>query len=120
MVLSYFGALGGQANLLNIYFGERYYYAPQILLSLTLLGVARTGPVIARSLATVLVGWLVLVAVTEYRTVHPGMAQGPSWRDQVALWRAEPERAITLWPSAFQIHLVPRVIESASNVRIDG
>jgi hypothetical protein len=48
------------------------------------------------------------------------MAQGPSWRDQVALWRAEPERAITLWPSAFQIHLVPRVIESASNVRIDG
>jgi hypothetical protein len=107
MVLSYFGALGGQANLLNIYFGERYYYAPQVLLGLALLGVARTGPVIGRSLATVLVGWLVLVGIKEYRSVNPDMAQGPSWRDQVALWRAEPDRAITLWPSTFQIHLVP-------------
>jgi hypothetical protein len=104
-VLSYFGALGGQANLLNIYFGARYYYAPQVLLSLTLLGVARTGPIISRSLAIVLVAWLMFIGIKGYRSVHPAMAQGPSWRDQVALWRAEQDRAIRLWPPTFQIYL---------------
>ena len=104
MVLSYFGAIG-QADLLNIYSGGRYYYAPQILLCLTLLGVARTGPVIGRRLTMMLVSWLVLIGIKDYRMVHPTMAQGPSWRDQVALWRAESERAITLWPPIFQAHL---------------
>jgi len=105
MVLSYFGALGGQANLLHIYFGGRYYYAPQVLLGLTLLGVARTGSMIGRNLAMVLVGWLIVVGIKDYRTVNPDMAQGPSWREEVALWRAEQGRAITLWPPTFQIHL---------------
>lgn len=105
MVLSYFGALGGQANLLSIYFGGRYYYAPQALLGLTLLGVARTRSTVGRGLATVLVSWLILVGLKEYGAVRAEMAQGPSWRDQVALWRVEPDRAITLWPPTFQIHL---------------
>lgn len=107
MLLSYFGALGGQANLLHIYFGARYYYAPQVLLGLTLLGVARTGPAIGRSLAIVLVSWLLLVGTKSYRSISPEMARGPSWRDQVVLWRAEQGRPITLWPPTFQIHLDP-------------
>jgi len=105
MVLSYFGTLGGQANLQNIYFGGRYYYAPQVLLNLTLLGVARTGPAIGRGLAIVLVSWLLLVGIKTYRSVNPEMSQGPSWRDQVNLWRSDRGRAVTLWPPTFQIHL---------------
>lgn len=105
MVLSYFGALGGQTNLQHIYFGERYYYAPQVLLNLTLLGVARTAPAIGRGLAIVLVGWLLLIGIKTYRSVNPEMAQGPSWSEQVNLWRSDHARAITLWPPTFQIHL---------------
>lgn len=105
MVLSYFGAIGGQ-ELLKIYPGGRYYYAPQVLLVLTLLGVARTAPAIVRSFAIVLVGWFLFVGVSKYRSINPVMAQGPSWRDQVALWRAGETRVITLWPPpTFQVHL---------------
>lgn len=107
MVLSYFGAIGGQ-DLLTIYPGGRYYYAPQILLGLTLLGFARTGPLFGRMLATGVVSWLLLVGIRDYRSVNAVMAHGPSWRDQVTSWRIEPGRPITLWPPpAFQIYLGP-------------
>ena len=43
MVFSYFGAIG-QADLLKIYPGARYYYAPQVLLGITLLGLAEPAP----------------------------------------------------------------------------
>lgn len=107
MVLSYFGALGGQRTLLNIYFGGRYAFAPQALLGLTLLGVARTGPAVARTLATALVGWLLLVGIHDYRHVRPDMAGGPSWRDQIVHWRRDPDASIVLWPPTFRIHLGP-------------
>ena len=114
MALSYFGAIG-QADLLNIYSGERYYYAPHVLVSLTLLGLARTGPALGRGIATVLVGWLLIVGIREYRSVLPVMAGGPSWVEQVALWRADNQRAITLWPPYFQIRLGPLPSPLAGN-----
>ena len=107
MVLSYFGAIG-QADLLQVYSGARYYYAPQVLLGLTLLGLARTGPQFGRHGIMLLVGWLVFVGVKEYRKVNPVMAQGPSWKDQLTLWRAAPDRSIALWPPSFQIHLLAK------------
>lgn len=102
MGLSYFGALGTKADLLDVFFGQRYYYAPQVLLGLTLLGVARTGT-LGRGWATAIVAWLILVGIWEYGRVNPAMAHGVSWHDQVALWRADPSRSITLWPSTFHI-----------------
>jgi hypothetical protein len=105
MALSYFGAIGGQ-DLLKVYPGGRYYYAPQVLLGLTLLGLARTGSVIWRSLATMAVTWLLFVGIREYRVINPVMALGPSWRDQVVQWRAQPGRPIIVWPPpSFQVHL---------------
>jgi hypothetical protein len=105
MAFSYFGALGGQINLLSIYFGGRYYYAPQVLVGLTLLGVARAGPAIAQIPAAALVGWLLLVGIHDYRHARSETAAGPSWRDQIAHWRTDPDAATVLWPSTFQIHL---------------
>jgi hypothetical protein len=105
IVLSHFGAIGGQ-DLLTVYPGGRYYYAPQVLLGLTLLGLARTGSVIWRSLATVAVTWLLFVGIKECLLINPVMAQGPSWRDQVVQWRAQPGRPIIVWPPpSFQVHL---------------
>jgi hypothetical protein len=102
MVMSYFGALGTKTDLLNAFFGARYYYAPQVLLSLTLLGIACTGqPVMASRVVWGLVGWLLLVGGSQYFEIDPMMATGPSWHDQVVMG----DRPIRLWPVPMQIEL---------------
>jgi uncharacterized membrane protein len=103
MILSYFGALGSQTSLLEIHFGQRYYFAPQVLLGLTLLGIARTGTGTWQVLGMVLVVWLLIVGATTYRSVNKGMAEGPAWREQVVLWRAQNDHPIVLWPPWFRI-----------------
>jgi hypothetical protein len=105
MVLSYLGALGNKADLLKVYFGQRYYYAPQVLLGLTLLGVARTSqPVIVHRVTWVLVSWLLAIGAWQYFRINPTMATGPSWHDQVVLWRKD-HRAMKVWPATMQIEL---------------
>jgi hypothetical protein len=101
MVLSYFGVVGGQANLLGAHFGMRYALAPQSLFGLALLGVAATARTPGlRSVAGALVLWLVFVGVHEYFWVSPAMAHGPSWRAQVIEWR-KTQQPIHLWPPSF-------------------
>ncbi|WP_428483144.1 hypothetical protein [Rhodopila sp.] len=103
MILSYFGALGGQAHLLEIYFGARYYFAPQVLLELTLLSIASTGTGVRRTVTMVLVTWLLIVGIGTYRSINQGMAHGPSWREQVVQWRARNANTVMLWPPTFTI-----------------
>jgi hypothetical protein len=105
MAFSYFGALGGQEKLIDIYFGGRYYYAPQVLVSLTLLGVASTGPFLIRWPALMLIGWLAFVGIQNYGNVRQEMARGPSWREQIIAWKTNPDLAIVLWPRTIQIDL---------------
>jgi hypothetical protein len=109
MVLSYFGVVGGQANLLGAHFGTRYALAPQSLFELALLGVASTAPTSGlRSVAGLIVLWLVFVGVHEYFWVSPAMAHGPSWRAQVTEWRST-HQPIHLWPPSFVIRLPDRI-----------
>jgi hypothetical protein len=100
MVLSYIGALGDKSGLLSIYFGQRYYYAPQVLLGLALLGAAMTGR-IGQPLATLTVCWLILLGCCEYWRITPAMADGPAWRAEIAQWRADPSHTIAVWPASF-------------------
>ena len=74
MVLSYFGAYGGQANLLKMDFGMRYQYAPQVLFGLSLLGLATTTSDRIRKTAKFVVVWLIFVGVHEFFWVMPTMA----------------------------------------------
>ena len=104
MVLSYYGALGTKTDLLVPYFGQRYYYAPQVLLGLTLLGIARSRQ-LANQLAAVMVGWLLVSGVVQYTSVHPYMGYGPSWRGEIAQWRNDPSHRIVLWPVNVQVSL---------------
>ena len=100
-----FAVLGHKADLLNVGYGQRYYYAPQVLLSLTLLGLTRNRQPVPRYLAWTLVTWLLVVGAWQYFQVIPAMAAGPSWYDQIVLWRDRPDRAIYLWPPSIIIPL---------------
>jgi len=106
MVLSYIGSLGPKEDLLNLLSGQRYYYAPQVLLGLTLLGIACTGrPVVLRKLVVGLVSWMLLVGGWQYRQVNPAMAKGPSWSEQIEQWRTDPSKPIMVWPPSIRIRL---------------
>jgi len=37
--------------------------------------------------------------------VITAMASGPSWHDQIVMWRHDPRRAIFLWPPSILIDL---------------
>ena len=101
LMLSYIGALGeNKAGLLSIYYGQRYYYAPQVLLGLALLGVAITGRY-GQPLAMLALCWFLLIGCCEYWWVGPGMAPGPAWREEIAQWRADPSHTIAVWPTSF-------------------
>ena len=108
MLLSYVGSLGPKEALLGILFGQRYYVAPQMLFSLTLIAVAAGASGPGRKVAAGLAGWLIIVGVHACFSVDPLMADGPSWRAQVAAWRTDPRAPIALWPYGFQIKLPKR------------
>jgi hypothetical protein len=107
MAVSYLGALspGSKLDLLMSNYGIRYYYGPDVLISLTSLGLAATGAGVTRMLATCLVAWLILVGMVHYFHVRAVTTSGPSWRAEVVLWRADPSHPIAVWPAGWQIRL---------------
>jgi hypothetical protein len=108
-LLSYVGALtlGEPELLILVGCGTRYAYAPQVLLSLTLLRIATTASANARWPAMILSAWLFIVGVTEYRFPDEATMTGPSWASQVELWRHDPMVKLQLWPPWFWTYLVP-------------
>ena len=99
MALSYFGALGPHTALIGPDFGMRYAYVPCVLFGLTLLGIATNTRRVARTIATMLVAWLIVVGLASYFVPSRQFASGPAWGDEVAKWRADPGYAIQLWPA---------------------
>jgi hypothetical protein len=110
MTVSYLAALTprGPFELLIVGFGARYYVAPTVLIGLSVLGVALTGPGTARICAGAVVAWLLVVGLANYPHVDRAMARGPQWRDEVAAWRADPAHPIALWPTGWTMQLTPQ------------
>jgi len=107
MAGSYLGALTplGPLDLLAVDFGNRYAFAPTVLTGLALLGVATTGPRPLRIGATAVLAWLLLVGVAGYAAGVRRADGGPSWRAEVARWRADPGHALALWPQGWTVAL---------------
>jgi hypothetical protein len=104
--LSYYGAIDGGTNLLSVGFGLRYSFAPQVLMSFSLLALAsaRRGAV-SYAAATVLC-WLIVVGLAGYFTPSsPVFAHGPDWRSEVAAWRADQCHRLAIWPSGWVMDL---------------
>jgi hypothetical protein len=106
-VLSCVGALGDPTLLMKTTYNGRYFFVPNVFLGLALLMAvapgSRLGPRPAK-VFRVLLGWWLLMAVVNYAGSF-GAFTGPSWRAEVAAWRADPAHAIGVWPPGW--HLVP-------------
>jgi hypothetical protein len=103
-VASYVGSLGGVASLLTDVRGQgRYVVVPQTLFYFTVLTLTVTAEGWGRRVGWIVILWL--CAVGAYSYSHPFMAKGPSWGDEIALWRADPSHAIQLWPAGWTMTL---------------
>jgi hypothetical protein len=102
--VGYFGASMplGRQNLLLVYSGMRYYFAPAVLTALTVLGIAVLGATGTRVVAGGLVCWMLLIGLENYQ--RPSF-DGPSWRAEVAAWRRDPSHPIAVWPADWQLRL---------------
>jgi hypothetical protein len=100
---SYFGAVGGPTTLLDVLAAQRYAVVPQLLVELALLSLAAGRSRVAQ----VLVAWLLVVGVTNYWGEAPTGGSGPSWRQEVAAWQADPGHVLRIWPNGWSMRLSP-------------
>jgi hypothetical protein len=105
---SYFGAIGGASALIDARIGERYTFVPQALLGLTLLALAATTQRWTARTSWFAVVWLLTVGAWEFVHPWPLISDGPAWRKEVALWRADPAHALQIWPAGWSVKLDPK------------
>ena len=106
--ISYCGALGGAATLIDARTGARYSFVPQALLALALLAVAATSHRWTARASGFAVVWLLAVGAWEFVHPWPLISKGPAWRKEVALWQADPSHALEIWPSGWSVMLDPK------------
>ena len=102
---SYVGAIGGPATLIDARIGERYVFVPQALIALTVLVLALTANRWISRVAWVGVSWLLVAGAASYLQPWPMIADGPSWRREVALWRSDHTHPLHTWPQGWTISL---------------
>jgi hypothetical protein len=108
-VASYFGAIGGVPSLLHHVRGqERYVVVPQSLFYLAVLVLATTASGWRRRLGWAVVFWLLCLGAYAFVTPLENVTRGPSWRDEVALWRADPSHVLQIWPVGWSMKLPPQ------------
>ncbi|MHB8800356.1 MAG: hypothetical protein ACYDBY_18055 [Thermoanaerobaculia bacterium] len=114
----YLGALGAD-RAVHLRFvlpgeSERYAFAPNVLVLLALLALAAAPgarrPLLAgTSLALAAVAAVhALVGLGGAGRGRPPYYAGPSWRAEVAAWRADPGRPVRAWPAGWTVDLSPR------------
>jgi succinate dehydrogenase hydrophobic anchor subunit len=104
-VVGNFGALGVRAALLNPTECERYVFAPQILFELAILYFAHVSTGWKKTLFTGITAWLLVIGLHEYFWTSPFYAEGPAWRQEVHIWRKNPEHLLNIWPKGWTVQL---------------
>jgi hypothetical protein len=105
---AYIGALDGTAALIHTRAGDRYAFVPLSLTALSVLALAASGHPVWRWPAAAICAWLLIVGIRAYLTPWQPVADGPSWHEQVALWRADPAYVMHIWPAPWTVTLAPR------------
>ncbi len=105
--VSFYGAIGGNLAMISAYFGERYVFVPQVLLSLGILALLGTGSPQRAGLYRLATVWLIVIGASGYFFPWSFVAVGPAWRPQIAAWRAHPGVLLYGWPGSTALTLRP-------------
>jgi hypothetical protein len=107
--LSYYGAIEGKLALINVVASQRYAFAPSMLFALAVLALAATKADRIARVSWVVVIWLLAIATQQTLLPQDGFfVDGPSWKDEVALWRADPRHSLAIWPTGWLLVLPPQ------------
>jgi len=105
---AYFGAFGGGLTMIDARFGERYTVVPQALFALSTVALAATAGRRIAVLSWCLSVWLMVVGAAGYFSPWPLITDGPAWREEVAVWQADPSHPLLIWPAGCTVTLPPR------------
>jgi hypothetical protein len=88
--------------------GNRYFYAPNVILLVMLLGCVRRGAGSLRVLVSVtLLGLGLVHGVARYRWSVGWQPSWPRLADEVRAWEADPRRPLAIWPPPWTMRLRP-------------
>ncbi len=106
-LLSAYGAISHGPDMVSAYFGERYVFVPQALLSLGVLALAATTDGSRAAVCRFAALWLLVIGASGYFFPWTAIAEGPDWQTEVASWRRDPSRPLHVWPAPMTIRLAP-------------
>jgi hypothetical protein len=86
--------------------GNRYFYAPSVILLLMLLACVRRGGLRVLVSATLLALGLIH-GVARYRWSVGWQPSWPRFADEVQAWEADPLRPLSIWPPPWTMRLRP-------------
>lgn len=90
--------------------GPRYTFAPSIMIITLIVGTIRDRSVskILRYIASFLAVAALISSLLQYRLVMRGFAYDPTWpkwRDELKIWRENPDYSLKIWPPPWQMKL---------------
>jgi hypothetical protein len=89
---------GSFVAFMHVVDSQRYGFAPEVLDSLMVLGLALTARGGFRVVFLLGTAMMLVVGVVDFRSDLLLFGEGPSWPRQVALWRADPQHFLLIWP----------------------
>lgn len=101
-VASIAGSLTGISVISMGQVDSRYFYTPNLLLTVVFVLAVAPGtalPRIDRLAAAAFLLWLLAVGSYEYFHISPWVYSGPSWKAELAAWRKSPSRPLRFSPS---------------------
>lgn len=104
--------LGGplQVGMVHPFAGNRYFYAPNVLLWLTLLGGLqqlqhRLGVFFASATVVVCCSFLLSLNTHQFYERQVIFKELPTWQTELRRWRQEPGYTMQLWPANWTVNL---------------
>lgn len=110
VVMTLLFGIGGsqQAIFLNLFLGDRYFFAPTVLFLITFITVLpKLRKYIGTPIATmvmVLTSTFILANSVQLFNSHSPVVEGlPSWSTEIAHWRKHPAYPVKIWPYRWYI-----------------
>ncbi len=84
-------------------FGGRYFYAPNVILTLLVLAnLRRDNSRLRQALAVLFLSAAIFHGLRQFRDVP---VSGPLWRDEVPMWEADSQHQLRIWPLGWTARL---------------
>ncbi len=105
------GALNGSySDMLHLSFDGRYAFVPEVLNCIIIAHIAsRAESFVIKTLSTLLLSWIIIIGISDYRADNMMFARGPSWDKQIGMWYKNNDYALKIWPNGWTLKIPKNV-----------